>query len=253
VQQQKTQREQDLTMMRKVLSRSIASAHLSSIKDRVLGHLGDAGVFTDPMQNAVEHKFLPQLLDMVNKQMEQMKRSQQLISEAMESVVSDRTTLHSATLETERRRLALIDEAERKAREEFDKEQAALQADAKRLESERQEMAAWEEYQAPKVEEAPPEIHIVQVVEDDDGKAAILADGTRISVSEEKFAELQEHFTAISYPDGKWEEGSTQDKIMATLSSSGDEQTIETLSRVPFEEATGGDAAAPQDAGDQAE
>merc|ERR1740127_366896 len=147
VQQQKTQREQDLTMMRKVLSRSIASAHLSSLKDRVLGHLADAGAFTDSMQLAVENKFLPQLLSMVTKQMEQMTKSRQLLGEAMESAVLGSHAAHGQTLETERRRLALIDDAERKAREEYDKEQKALQDDAKRDAAERAEMAAWEEYQ----------------------------------------------------------------------------------------------------------
>lgn len=250
VQQQKTQREQDLTTMRKVLSRSIASAHMSSIKDRVLGHLSDAGVFTDPMQNAVEHKFLPQLLQMVQKQMEQMKQSQKLIGEAIESAVSDHLTSHGATLETERRRLALVDEAERKAREEFDKEQKALQDDAKRVEAEQKEMAAWEEYQEAKVEEAPPEFHVVQVREDDDKKVAILADGTEtgreMKVSDEKFLELQELIAQASYTDGKWEQG--KDKIMATLSSGEpEEQTIETQKLVPFEETADGDQAAPQE------
>merc|ERR1712226_680240 len=42
IQQQSSQREQDLSMMRKVVSRSIAAIHLSSLKDRALGHLQDA-------------------------------------------------------------------------------------------------------------------------------------------------------------------------------------------------------------------
>merc|ERR1719262_1128883 len=54
MQQQAAQREQDLSMMRKVVSRSIASAHLSSLKDRALAHLLDAGIFADSMQGAVE-------------------------------------------------------------------------------------------------------------------------------------------------------------------------------------------------------
>merc|ERR1712066_1133177 len=36
IQQQAAQREQDLSMMRKVVSRSIASAHLSTLKERAL-------------------------------------------------------------------------------------------------------------------------------------------------------------------------------------------------------------------------
>merc|ERR1719316_1540882 len=56
--QQAAQRQQDLSMMRKVVSRSIASAHLSSLKDRALAHLSDAGIFADSMQGAVESKFV---------------------------------------------------------------------------------------------------------------------------------------------------------------------------------------------------
>merc|ERR1719359_2538705 len=37
--QQQAQREQDLSKMRKVVSRSVASAHLGSLKDRALKHL----------------------------------------------------------------------------------------------------------------------------------------------------------------------------------------------------------------------
>merc|ERR1719296_194576 len=47
VQQQAVQREKDLSKMRKVVSRSVACAHLSSLKDRALNHLLDAGVFAD--------------------------------------------------------------------------------------------------------------------------------------------------------------------------------------------------------------
>merc|ERR1719217_147512 len=59
MQQQAAQREQDISVMKKVISRSIASAHLSSLKDRALAHLSDAGIFADSMQGAVESKFVP--------------------------------------------------------------------------------------------------------------------------------------------------------------------------------------------------
>jgi len=69
IKQQEAQREQSLSMMRKVISRSIASAHLSSLKDRTLSHLFDAGIFTDSMQLAVDQVFVPQLMQMVTQQM----------------------------------------------------------------------------------------------------------------------------------------------------------------------------------------
>merc|ERR1719460_1671023 len=53
--QQAAQREQDISVMKKVISRSIASAHLSSLQDRALAHLLDAGVFANSIEGAVEN------------------------------------------------------------------------------------------------------------------------------------------------------------------------------------------------------
>merc|ERR1712125_133624 len=47
MQQQASQRDVDLSIMRKVASRSIASAYLGGLQDRALAHLLDAGVFTE--------------------------------------------------------------------------------------------------------------------------------------------------------------------------------------------------------------
>merc|ERR1719203_2531224 len=60
MQQQAAQREQDLSIMRKVVSRSIAAAHLGSLKDRCLGHLLDAGCFADSVQLGVDNIFIPE-------------------------------------------------------------------------------------------------------------------------------------------------------------------------------------------------
>jgi len=65
------QREQDLSTMKKIISRSIAVSHLSSLKDRAFAHLHDAGVFADTIQGAVEASFVPQLFQMVTQQMQQ--------------------------------------------------------------------------------------------------------------------------------------------------------------------------------------
>merc|ERR1719321_1893661 len=59
------QREQNLSIMKKVVSRSVAAAHMSSLKDRALAHLQDAGVFASAMQGSVEMLFVPDLLKMV--------------------------------------------------------------------------------------------------------------------------------------------------------------------------------------------
>merc|ERR1719446_412937 len=83
MQQSAAQREQDLSVMKKVISRSIASAHLGSLKERALSHLFDAGVFADSMQGAVDSRFVPQLLKMVTSQMEQNRQDMQVTTTIM--------------------------------------------------------------------------------------------------------------------------------------------------------------------------
>merc|ERR1712066_1044650 len=112
--------------------------------------------------------------------------------------------------------------------EEFDIQQSALQEEALRLEA-----------------EPPQEFHVVEV-RGGDG-LAILADDTEIKVSEEKLAELQALFEQGSYPEGRWQE--PMNKILATLSGSPDESTIDTLRITPFEEASGDPV--PQDDADE--
>merc|ERR1712232_1036295 len=90
LQQQAAQREQDLSMMKKVVSRSIASAHLSSLKARALGQLRDAGVFADSVQLTVDNSFMPQLMQMVSHQRQQVSRDRQLLGEVMQSAVEER-------------------------------------------------------------------------------------------------------------------------------------------------------------------
>merc|ERR1712228_648402 len=105
--------------MKKVVSRSIASAHLSTLKERALGQLRDAGVFADSIQLTVDNKFMPQLLQMVGNQMQDKSRDRQLLGEVMESAVVARVEKQNQVLELERRRLATIDDAERQARIEI--------------------------------------------------------------------------------------------------------------------------------------
>merc|ERR1712060_1026594 len=81
MQQQAAQKEADLSLMRKVASRSIAAAHLSSLKGRALAHLLDAGVFADAVELGVENRFMPDLLKMVSQQMRQQATDRQLFDE----------------------------------------------------------------------------------------------------------------------------------------------------------------------------
>merc|ERR1719174_2126629 len=116
------QREQDLSVMKKVISRSIAAGHLSSLKERALAHLKDAQVFTDTRQGAVETKFVPQLLQMVTSQMQQNREDMVAITSAMKSTVTGTLDKQLAAITAERKRLQAIDDAEKKARMEREQE-----------------------------------------------------------------------------------------------------------------------------------
>ncbi|CAK9044601.1 unnamed protein product [Durusdinium trenchii] len=113
--QQAAKREQDLCTMRKVLSRQIAMEHLQGLKERMLLHLSDAGVFPDVGSMAVETKFLPGLYQMVSQQIKNISHERVLADAVVNSTVAEKLEQHSKMLDIERRRLALIDEAERQA------------------------------------------------------------------------------------------------------------------------------------------
>merc|ERR1719321_303048 len=85
--QASAQREQDLSVMKKVISRSIAASHLSSLKDRALAHLMDAGFFTNSMQGAVDNLFVPDLLKQVAAQNGQNTTDRQVLGAVMRSAM----------------------------------------------------------------------------------------------------------------------------------------------------------------------
>jgi len=170
MQQQAAQRDVDLAVMRKVVSRSIAQAHLSSLKDRALAHLLDAGVFAEATQVAVDSLFLPGLFQMVTEQMKGALGNQALVQDAMKSEMTAKMDTHQKKLDVEKKRLAVIDEAERKAREEKKVEKLRLAAEKQRLEEEQTKMLEWEATQPP-----PPEQKWATIVADSfaEGKVAV--------------------------------------------------------------------------------
>merc|ERR1719335_112515 len=161
--QQQAQREQDLSVMRKVISRAIAASHLSSLKERALAHLSDAGVFADKRQDAVETQFVPNLLQMVTVQMQQNRDDMVSITSAMKSTVSSKLDSQLKAITAERKRLQAIDDAERKARKEREEERLRLEKERQRVEREQQAMVEWEQYQPP----PPPEVTITGLTEDE--------------------------------------------------------------------------------------
>merc|ERR1719201_2015696 len=85
--QAQAQRDQDISVMKKVISRSIAASHLSSLKDRALAHLLDAGVFANSIEGAVDSRFVPDLLKQVTSQFQQSSIDRQVVGAVMRSSV----------------------------------------------------------------------------------------------------------------------------------------------------------------------
>mmetsp|Transcript_113538 Transcript_113538/g.321537 ORF Transcript_113538/g.321537 Transcript_113538/m.321537 type:complete len:773 (-) Transcript_113538:43-2361(-) len=173
-QQQAAQKERDLTLMRKVVSRSIANAHLGSLKDRALAHLLDAGVFADSVELGVESQFMPDLLKMVSQQMRQQATDRQLFDEVGQAVVADSLATHGKKLEVEQRRLKALDEAERKYREELAEERAKREENTKRILREQTKMKKFDA----KVKQ-PPKI-TSYVIRSFDGEEVTLDDGRKV-------------------------------------------------------------------------
>eukprot|EP00933_Yihiella_yeosuensis_P072478 TRINITY_DN80871_c0_g1_i1.p1 TRINITY_DN80871_c0_g1~~TRINITY_DN80871_c0_g1_i1.p1 ORF type:complete len:476 (-),score=165.85 TRINITY_DN80871_c0_g1_i1:382-1809(-) len=192
VQQQASQREQDLSTMRKVVARNIAAEHLSGLKERMLLHLKDAGVFQDTVNMAVESTFMPSLLKMVTSQMEKNVKERQLVDEMMQSAMSQRLEQHSKVLDIERRRLAMIDEAERQARVEKAEEAEKRRLDAERVEQEKAVIMEWEAF----VPDPPPveEYQILEVKAEE--FLAVLSNGSNASFPEDKLQEITDMMAA---------------------------------------------------------
>jgi hypothetical protein len=193
MQQQAAKREQDLSVMQKVISRSIAAGHLSSLKERALAHLKDAQVFADTRQGAVETKFVPQLLQMVTSQMQQNREDMVAITSAMKSTVTGKLDKQLAAITAERKRLQAIDDAEKKARMEREQERLRLEKERQRVAREQQAMVEWEAYQPP----PPPEVTITELIEDAENPMAVLTDGRQLPVKVEKVQALKEMLESL--------------------------------------------------------
>ncbi|CAJ1461587.1 unnamed protein product [Effrenium voratum] len=191
VAQQAAKREQDLCTMRKVLARQVAAEHLQGVKERMLLHLRDAGVFADVGNMAVETKFLPGLLQMVTQKIKDTSHERALAEAMMGATVAEKLEQHGSVLDIERRRLALIDQAERQAREEKQEALARKQAEAEQLQVEQQRMMEWEAF-IPDPPPKPEEFEITEIRAEE--LLVALEDGTVVPVTEEQLPQLQELF-----------------------------------------------------------
>mmetsp|Transcript_63637 Transcript_63637/g.151817 ORF Transcript_63637/g.151817 Transcript_63637/m.151817 type:complete len:463 (-) Transcript_63637:151-1539(-) len=189
MQQQRARRQEELTIMRKVVSRSIASAHLNSLKERALAHLADAGIFSETAQLAVESNFVPNLFQMVAQHVQSKGRYQEMLDGVLTSTVKHSYQAHDAVLKKEKDRLQAIDDAERKAREERRLELARRERERVRIEQEQSALLEWEAYQPPQPE---PQEELVEVLEiKAEEKLVVLPEGVEVPFPEDQVEALQ--------------------------------------------------------------
>jgi len=192
IQQQNAQQERDLSIMKKVVARGVAAAHLSSVKDRVLSQLQDSGVFADSTQMAIDNVFLPNLFKAVSKEVNQAVRDQKMIEDVLKSTMSKSIATHESRLDAERRRLAALDQAEREAREELRAAKQKKQEDADMLKAHQEELLAWESF----VPE-PPEVIQVHVKEADEELRAWYGDNASVGLTPEQEQEYRSMFGGL--------------------------------------------------------
>jgi len=183
--QASAQREKDLSIMKKVIARSMAAGHLISLKDRTLQHLLDAGVLADSVEGAVESSFVPELLKSVMSEISRTRQDSQVVSAAMQTAIQVKLEIHQKVLSAERDRLSAVDAAEKKARIERQQERIRLEGERQRIEREQQALVEWELYQPP----PPPEVTIASLTTEEPIKA-VTSDGQEFPLLPEKVAEL---------------------------------------------------------------
>jgi len=211
MQQQAAQREVDLSIMRKVASRSIATAYLGGLKDRGLAHLLDAGVFTETAQKSVETVFMPTLLKMVQERVAASRVNHEQVGEVLQKAMDARVANHAKVLQVEKDRLKVIDDAALQARAEVELERKTQQElEARNLQA-KQAMEEWELTTPP--ENAFQDFIVVSV--DEATKTATLQDDERqLKVPDEMFEELKGLLQQISeLPEEEKEGNMVQSKV----------------------------------------
>lgn len=179
------QREQNLSIMKKVVSRSVAAAHMSSLKDRALAQLADAGVFTDTKASAVENVFVPDLLKSVLSFRQEQTTDRMVIANVMESSMKAKLDQHSKVLACERSRLAALDDAERQFRKEKEAGRLRQEAEKQRIAREQEALTKWENWQP----DPPPSTMVTGVTTEEPVKA-LTGDGAEMAIAADKAAEL---------------------------------------------------------------
>jgi hypothetical protein len=211
MQQAEAQRQVDLSIMKKVASRSIAAAHLGSLKERALAHLFDAGIFTEAAEKSVETMFMPSLFKMVQERVAAASVNHQRVGEVMQKAVDAKIANHAKVIQVEKDRIKAIDTAVLEARAELEAENkqqeelAAMQLKAK------ESMAQWEA-----TEPDPNQVQVVVITGlDEASKIATLQDDDRqLPIPDEMLEELKSLLQQLSeIPDEEKEGRTIQCKI----------------------------------------
>lgn len=190
--QERQRKEQESSLIQKVLSRNIACGYLGGLQKKVMSQLIDAGSFQDPIEDAVQAHFLPNLVGLVMTELDKSRRDRGLTDMCTEASVKGRMQRHGKVLSKERERLAALDEAERKVRAERAEAKRLAMEEAARVERERAAMVEWENTEP----EPDPGIVITGLM---DGAGQVtLEDGRTASVPEGLMEDLKAQFEALA-------------------------------------------------------
>jgi len=113
-------------------------------------------------------------------------------SAMLKSTVSGKLDAQLKAIAAERKRLQVLDDAEKKARKEQQEERLRLEKDRQRIEQEQKAMIEWEVYQPP----PPPEVTITGITEEEPFQA-VLSDGRTLPIPAEKVEALKEMLASL--------------------------------------------------------
>merc|ERR1711920_762929 len=164
------------------------------------------------------NRFMPELLQMVSKQLQQSSRDQQLLTEMTQATVSQRMEKQRGVLEIEQRRLATIDEAERQARVEVKELAERRREDEIREQREKDALLEWEAFVPAKpVPQEPEEFEVVEVKPEE--KLIVLQNQSVVPISpdwtDEQIAELTAAMSPENLEGGK--------RVLATVAQGAEE------------------------------
>jgi hypothetical protein len=130
------------------------------------------------MQLAVESAFMPSLLDLVSRQIQQKVNSQQIVANMVQDAAAQLLDSQAVVLAEEKQRLKELDALERQARAAREQEILRRERERARIEAEQQSMMEWEQYEPP----LPPGMFEIASWRGDEGMA-VLADGRECQVA----------------------------------------------------------------------